>query len=99
MLGAFSCQKADLQTVLQSITFTDGLERSLKVGDTKALKPVFTPQDFSTIPVIWSSGDQSVVTVSQTGMITAKAVGTTWVSVKDQNSATKGKIIIEVTDN
>ncbi|WP_170113616.1 Ig-like domain-containing protein [Mucilaginibacter yixingensis] len=97
MIGAFSCQKADLQSVLQSISFNDQT-LNLKVGDTQTLKPVFTPDSFSTLPVVWSTGDESVVTVSQTGIIYATSPGTTWVSVKDKNSATKGKLVIVVTN-
>jgi|GEM_PF-6692157 len=97
MLGVFSCQKADLQSVLQSIAFKDQ-SLTLKVGDTQTLKPVFTPASFSNLPVVWSTGDESVVTVSQTGIIYASSTGTTWVSVKDQNSATKGKVIIVVSN-
>lgn len=96
LLGSFSCQKADLQNVLQSISFqTETL--NVKVGDSQTLSPVFTPSEFSTMPVVWSTGDASVVSVSQTGVIHASAVGSTWISVKDKNGSTKGKLVVVVT--
>lgn len=57
---------------------------SLEVGKTKTLTPTVVPSD-ATYSLTWSSSNSSVASVSQSGVITAKAVGATIVTVKTDN--------------
>ncbi len=52
---------------------------TLKVGDTQQLSASFTPADATVQQVIWDTNDSSVATVSETGLVTAVGVGSTYV--------------------
>jgi len=57
---------------------------SLTVGDTKKLTAKVTPDNATNQEVIWSSKDESIATVDQTGKVTAKKKGTTTIIVKSK---------------
>lgn len=62
---------------------------SLLVGETETLKTTITPADASNKNVTWSSSDETVATVSSTGKITAKSIGTAIITASvDGYSAT-----------
>lgn len=52
-------------------------ELVLAAGEIASLTVVVTPQNAANKTVIWSSGDESVATVDQSGVVTAVAPGTT----------------------
>ena len=54
---------------------------SLEIGDTKYLTATVSPSDASNKAVTWKSGNSSVATVSDTGLVTAKATGTATITV------------------
>ena len=56
-------------------------EVSLKVGDTESLIATILPSDALYSSIYWHSDDSSVATVSSSGLVTAKAVGTTRIQV------------------
>ena len=60
---------------------------SLEVGDTYTLTPTITPSDAET-SLTWSSDKNSVATVSQYGVVTAKDAGTANITVKTANGKT-----------
>lgn len=57
---------------------------SLEVGKSKTLTPTVVPSD-ATYTLSWSSSNTSVATVSQSGVITAKATGATIITVRTDN--------------
>ncbi len=60
---------------------------SMEVGDTYTLTPTITPSDAET-SFTWSSDKNSVATVSQYGVVTAKGAGTANITVKTDNGKT-----------
>ena len=60
---------------------------SMEVSDTYTLTPSITPSDAVTF-YTWSSDNINVATVSQSGKVTAKSVGTANVTVKTDNGKT-----------
>ena len=54
---------------------------SLTVGDTESLTATVLPSNATDKSVTWSSSKTSVATVSSSGVVTAKAVGTTAITV------------------
>lgn len=57
---------------------------SLEVGKSKTLTPTVVPSD-ATYTLSWSSSNTSVATVSQSGVVTAKAAGATIITVRTDN--------------
>ncbi len=60
---------------------------SLEAGETYTLTPTITPSDAAT-SYTWSSDNNSVAGVSQTGVVTAKEAGIANISVKTDNGKT-----------
>ena len=54
----------------------------LKIKSTLTLTPIISPLDASNKAVIWSSGNENVATVSEEGVVTAVAAGTSGIIVK-----------------
>jgi uncharacterized protein YjdB len=90
------CGKNGAQVVLQAIELPEKITVSVSNNTGTPLSPVFTPAVFSSIPVVWSTTDNSVVTVMQDGTIYGLKPGTAWVKIKDKNSATTGKCLVTV---
>ena len=61
-----------------SISHTTQIE--LQVGETELVQAIFFPSDKS-VPVSWSSSDESVVTIDSNGFITAVGEGTAVITV------------------
>jgi uncharacterized protein YjdB len=95
LLSTSACTKDGAQVVLQSISF-DSNTKTVAVGGSQQLTPVFTPSVFSTISVEWVSTDNSIVAVSSNGIIQPLKKGEAWVKIKDHNSAITGKVLIIV---
>lgn len=55
---------------------------TLKVGDTEALSATIAPLDATNQSLTWSSSASTVATVSDAGVITAKAAGSATITVK-----------------
>jgi hypothetical protein len=70
----------------------------LLVGDTVQLNASFTPEGISS-PLEWSSDNESVVTVSDTGLVTALATGTATVTVSALNLDSTDTATITVEEN
>lgn len=91
----FSCTKTDTGIVLQGISFKDSAI-VISAGTTKRLIPVFKPAVFEGIPVVWSSSDPDMATVTPDGLLYAINRGTVWITIQDKNSATSGKCFVTI---
>lgn len=90
-----SCTKADTGVVLQGISFKDSAI-VMNAGATKQLVPVFKPAVFEDIPVVWTSSDPDMATVTPDGLLSAINHGTVWITIQDKNSATSGKCFVTI---
>lgn len=70
--------------VLKAVSgvYLDIDSKEMYVGENYRLTYLVTPSDASTPTVIWESTNSSVVTVDNTGMLTAKAVGQAEIIIK-----------------
>jgi len=75
---------------LTSITMSDPTA-TLTVGGTKALSVTFTPENASDKTVSWTSSDDEVATVDQTGKVTALKAGTATITVIYSGAADKAE--------
>jgi hypothetical protein len=76
--GAFAVSKVTVEgrsyTPVSSVVI-DQTSLKLKKGESKTLKAKILPSDALALMVIWSSGDESVAKVSQSGKVTAVSDG------------------------
>ena len=76
------CEVTVISQPITSVSIKSDL--SLEVGDTYTFTPTTIPSDAIT-SYTWSSDNSSVATVSQSGMVTAKSVGTANITAKTDN--------------
>ncbi|WP_241424839.1 Ig-like domain-containing protein [Latilactobacillus sakei] len=69
------------------------------MGETKQLKETVSPADAADKSVTWSSSDETVASVSTSGLVTAKVTGNTKITVKTTDGSFTGDSNITVTDN
>ncbi len=67
----------------------DPTSLSVEKGQTGQLTVTVLPADASDPSVVWSSGDESVATVSQDGLVTGLSVGQTVITVVSKEDGTK----------
>ncbi len=88
--------KAQSFTILPQLTYT--AVNSVNIGESSvelprrsihALTVEVLPADASNKKVIWSSDNTSVATISETGIVTAKAVGTTHITARSDSDHDK----------
>ena len=74
-------------TVLPSDLASIGLPATAEVvkGETLTLTPAVWPADAQTGKLTWTSNDNTIATVSATGVVTGVAVGTATITVKAEN--------------
>ncbi len=72
--------------------------KTLKVDDTETLTAEVAPNNANVKEVTWSSSDESVATVSETGVVTAKKVGECTITAKskEEGSTVKGECKVTV---
>lgn len=75
-----ACEKAPETVSVKSVS-VDKPTAELVKGGTLTLVSTVEPADASNKNVKWSSSDESVATVSSTGVVTAKSVGTAVITV------------------
>jgi hypothetical protein len=74
------------------------------VGNTRQLTVIFTPDNATNKTITWSSSNEAVATVSNTGLVTAKTLGTAAITAttadgnKTANFSVTVKDISELTD-
>jgi len=69
-----------VEILVESVSLETSI--SLVVGGTETLTATITPSNATNKSVTWSSSNEDVVTVSESGVITAKKVGTATITVK-----------------
>lgn len=74
----------------------DSTELTLNVGTNKKIKATIVPSDATYQDIIWTSSDEEVVIVDQTGKIYAMSVGEAVVTVKSADSGITKNISVEV---
>lgn len=90
----------DLGTGADSdLALTSNASLNFDLADAEHLTSQIAYTTTSTGAVTYKSGNNAVVTVSETGLITAVGVGTTTITVSQASDATykKGKVVIDVT--
>lgn len=63
-------------------------EIQLNIGDSKKIKPVYTPTNTTRTALTYSSSDESIATVSAKGIITAVSEGDAEITVTGENDLT-----------
>lgn len=71
--------------------------KTLRVGGTVTLTATVTPSDATNATVSWSSSNTEIATVSNSGKVTAKKVGTTTINVSAGGKRTSCSITVEPT--
>jgi uncharacterized protein YjdB len=66
----------------------DNTAITLKVGGTKTLVATVSPSNATNKTITWTSSDQSVATISNTGVVTAMKEGTTTITATSNNGKT-----------
>lgn len=75
-----SCKDQEQELLIQSITLSQP-SAQMYVGETISLKALVTPSTaLDALEIVWASSNQSVATITQDGVITAIAEGTTTIS-------------------
>lgn len=82
---------------VQSISL-DTTSASLNIGSTKQLYATINPSNATNKNVTWTSTNSNVASVSSTGLVTAKAVGTTTIKVSTQDGNKTASCSVEVTE-
>jgi len=72
---------------VEGISFEDGTSITLNEGDIKKLNLLFYPPDASNRRVTWLSNNTDVITVDESGIITALNAGTATIVVTTQDGA------------
>ena len=71
---------------------------SMIVGDTQTLTATITPSNATNKTVTWSSSNTSVATVSSSGVVTAKAAGSTTITVTTQDESYVANCYVTITE-
>ncbi len=78
----------------------DGIDKqtvTVPMGGTLQLRPVFKPDYATVIDPVWQSDDETIATVSSTGMVTGVKTGTTSITVfSEYNPEARDQITINV---
>lgn len=79
-------EKTEISTKIdaESIQINEKIEE-IKVGESKQLTVAILPDNVTEKNVIWKSSDESIVTISETGVIMAKKVGQVTITASTSN--------------
>jgi uncharacterized protein YjdB len=80
-------------TAVTGVSITEG-DQTLEVGQTIQLTAVVEPEDATNKNVSWSSSDEAVATVSETGLVTVVGVGEAIITVITEDGSFTDSITI-----
>lgn len=86
-------------TPISTIT-TEPKELSMVKGDTSIIKATYVPIDATDPTLVWTSLDEKVAKVDNTGKVTAVGVGATYINIEASladSNGNKAKAIVKVT--
>ncbi|WP_197068279.1 Ig-like domain-containing protein [Candidatus Soleaferrea massiliensis] len=76
----------------------DRTEIELKKGAQTTLVATVLPEDAPDKSVVWSVGNAGIATVTQDGVITAKEIGNTWVTVRTAVGSKTAQCLVRVVE-
>ena len=79
------------------VSITEG-DQELEVDETVQLHAVVAPENATNKSVTWSSSDDTIATVSETGLVTAVEVGTTDITVTTEDGSKTDSITVTVAE-
>lgn len=95
--GTGSIEPEDPDIELKSLEI-DPKESNLKVGDTLNLAVIKSPSNASA-NLVWKSSDESIITVTQAGIVTALKEGNATVTVSSGSISASASIIVSKKDD
>ncbi len=89
--GFIGANKTCKLTILQSVSHVslDKTNLNLEIGNNELLVATVSPEDAVIKTLLWSSGNPSVATVDQNGLVTAVSTGTTWIKASSTDGSGK----------
>ena len=98
--GSSTTGTSTTQTVIPVTgVWVDELSMTLKVDESKQISAHVNPENATDQGLVFTSKNEDVVTVSATGLVTAKGVGSTIVTVSAHADATKSKDVNITVNN
>lgn len=91
-----SCSVTVSEIAITGVSLSSTAE-TISIGGTKQLTATIEPSNASSKTLTWSSSNTTVTTVSSTGLVSAKAVGTSTITVKTNNNK-QATCVITVTE-
>jgi len=86
-----------LTTPVTGITIAGNATRNLTAGQTLQLSATVTPATATNHNVTWSSSNTAVATVNANGLVTARAGGTTTITVRTADGNRTAQVTVNVT--
>ena len=97
LLCACTSGQQTVTTEVESVTLNK-TALALYVGDEFTLEATVSPEDASNKTVDWYSGDEAVVTVSDSGLVKAIGSGTSYVTAQTRDEEVTASCTIKVTE-
>lgn len=97
LLCACASGQQTVTTEVESVTLNK-TALALYVGDEFTLEATVSPEDASNKTVDWYSGDEAVVTVSDSGLVKAIGSGTSYVTAQTRDGQKTASCTIKVTE-
>ena len=97
--GTFATFTVDEEPVVAvtGVSITES-NQELEIGQTIQLTAVVEPEDAPNKNLSWSSSDEAVATVSETGLVTAVAAGTAEITVTTEDGSKTDSITVTVVE-
>lgn len=96
LYGVILVDNLESEIELESISIDR--TRTLELGKTITLTPIFNPINATNIIVTWTSSDESVATVNNAGVVTPIKVGSTIITVTSKDGNKKATCTVTVTN-
>lgn len=93
---SYSCSNLLNKDVSVSEVSLDKTNISITIGSTEQLTATVSPDDATNKSLLWKSSDESIVTVSTTGLISAITVGTSTITVATSDGNKTASCLVTV---